>query len=86
MPTGTCSPNPSFAAAHCGFADSLTYLGRFDEAIASFEKTIGLSTNDPQRWAFYTYGADIDPEEGFRARLGMDRARQRETEHGRNYA
>jgi len=49
--------NPSFAAAHCGFADSLTYLGRYDEAIVRFEKAIGLSTNDPQRWAFFTYGA-----------------------------
>ena len=27
------------------------------EAIARFEKAIALSTNDPQRWAFYTYGA-----------------------------
>lgn len=49
--------NPSFAAAHCGFADSLTYLGRYDEAIERFEKAIALSTNDPQRWAFFTYGA-----------------------------
>lgn len=49
--------NPSFAAAHCGLADSLTFLGRYDEAIARFEKTIALSPNDPQRWAFYTYGA-----------------------------
>jgi len=49
--------NPSFAAAHCGLADSLTFLGRYDEAIARFEKAITLSTNDPQRWAFYTYGA-----------------------------
>lgn len=49
--------NPSFAAAHCGFADSLTYLGRYEEAIQRFEKAIALSTNDPQRWAFYTYGA-----------------------------
>ena len=49
--------NPSFAAAHCGLADSLTYLGRYDEAIERFEKAIALSTNDPQRWAFYTYGA-----------------------------
>jgi TolB-like protein/Tfp pilus assembly protein PilF len=49
--------NPSFAAAHCGLADSLTFLGRYDEAIALFEKTIALSPNDPQRWAFYTYGA-----------------------------
>ncbi len=49
--------NPSFAAAHCGLADSLTYLGRYDEAIERFEKAIALSTNDPQRWAFFTYGA-----------------------------
>ena len=49
--------NPSFAAAHCGMADSLTYLGRYDEAIERFEKAIALSTNDPQRWAFFTYGA-----------------------------
>ncbi len=49
--------NPSFAAAHCGFADSLTYLGRYNEAIERFEKAITLSTNDPQRWAFFTYGA-----------------------------
>jgi TolB-like protein/Tfp pilus assembly protein PilF len=49
--------NPSLAAAHCGLADSLTFLGRYDEAISRFEKAIALSTNDPQRWAFYTYGA-----------------------------
>jgi tetratricopeptide (TPR) repeat protein len=49
--------NPSFAAAYCGLADSLTYLGRCDEAVERFEKAIALSTNDPQRWAFYTYGA-----------------------------
>jgi TolB-like protein/Tfp pilus assembly protein PilF len=49
--------NPSFAAAHCGLADSMTFLGRYDEAIERFEKAIALSTNDPQRWAFYTYGA-----------------------------
>lgn len=49
--------NPTFAAAHCGLADSLTYLGRYDEAIAQFEQAIELSSNDPQRWAFFTYGA-----------------------------
>jgi TolB-like protein/tetratricopeptide (TPR) repeat protein len=49
--------NPSLASAHCGFADSLTYLGRYDEAIERFERAIALSTNDPQRWAFFTYGA-----------------------------
>jgi TolB-like protein/Tfp pilus assembly protein PilF len=49
--------NPTFAAAHCGLADSLTYLGRYDEAIRQFEHAIALSSNDPQRWAFFTYGA-----------------------------
>lgn len=49
--------NPSFAAAHCGMADSLTFLGQYDDALALFEKAIALSSNDPQRWAFYTYGA-----------------------------
>jgi TolB-like protein/Tfp pilus assembly protein PilF len=49
--------NPSLASAHCGFADSLTYLGRYDEAIERFGKAIALSSNDPQRWAFFTYGA-----------------------------
>jgi TolB-like protein/Flp pilus assembly protein TadD len=49
--------NPTFAAAHCGLADSLTYLGRYDEAIGQFEHAIALSSNDPQRWAFLTYGA-----------------------------
>lgn len=49
--------NPTFAAAHCGMADSLAYEGRYDEAIARFEKAIELSPNDPQRWAFFTYGA-----------------------------
>lgn len=49
--------NPSFAAAHCGMADSLAYEGRYDEAIECFENAIELSPNDPQRWAFLTYGA-----------------------------
>jgi len=49
--------NPTFAAAHCGLADSLAYEGRYDEAIARFETAIELSPNDPQRWAFLTYGA-----------------------------
>ena len=49
--------NPSLAAAHCGLADSLTFLGRYDEAVARFEEAISMSSNDPQRWAFYTYGA-----------------------------
>lgn len=49
--------NPTFAAAHCGLADSLAYEGRYDEAIEIFENAIELSPNDPQRWAFLTYGA-----------------------------
>jgi TolB-like protein/Flp pilus assembly protein TadD len=49
--------NPSLAAAHCGLADSFTYLGRYEQAIERFERAIALSTNDPQRWAFFTYGA-----------------------------
>lgn len=49
--------NPSLAAAHCGLGDSLAYEGRYEESIACFDKSIELSPNDPQRWAFYTYGA-----------------------------
>ena len=49
--------NPTFAAAHCGLADSLAYEGRYEEAIECFREAIDLSPNDPQRWAFLTYGA-----------------------------
>ena len=49
--------NPTFAAAHCGLADSLCYEGEYDDAIERFQKAIELSPNDPQRWAFLTYGA-----------------------------
>jgi len=49
--------NPTFAAAHCGLGDSLSYEGRYEEAIERFRKAIDLSPNDPQRWAFLTYGA-----------------------------
>lgn len=49
--------NPTLAAAHCGLADSLAYEGRYDESIKAFEHAIELSPNDPQRWAFLTYGA-----------------------------
>lgn len=49
--------NPTFAAAYCGLGDSLAYEGRYDEAIACFERSIALSPNDPQLWAFYSYGA-----------------------------
>jgi TolB-like protein len=49
--------NPTFAVAYCALGDSLAYEGRYDEAIGQFEKAISLSPNDPQRWAFLTYGA-----------------------------
>jgi TolB-like protein/Tfp pilus assembly protein PilF len=49
--------NPTLAAAFCGLADSLAYEGRCDEAIRQFEHALELSPNDPQRWAFLTYGA-----------------------------
>lgn len=49
--------NPTFATAYCALGDSLAYEGRYDEALAQFEKAISLSPNDPQRWAFLTYGA-----------------------------
>ena len=49
--------NPSLAAAHCGLGDSLAYEGRYEESIACFERAIALSPNDPQIWAFYSYGA-----------------------------
>ncbi len=51
------SLNPTFAAAHCGLADTLAYQGRYEEAIDRFERAIQMSPNDPQRWAFLTYGA-----------------------------
>lgn len=49
--------NSTFAAAHCGLGDSLAYEGRYDEAIGCFDTAIALSPNDPQLWAFYSYGA-----------------------------
>ena len=49
--------NPTFAAAHCGLGDSLAYEGRYEEAVDAFEKAVALSPNDPQLWAFYSYGA-----------------------------
>ncbi|WP_298829047.1 winged helix-turn-helix domain-containing protein [uncultured Piscinibacter sp.] len=49
--------NPTFAAAHCGMGDSLAYEMRYDEAIERFRKAIDLSPNDPQLWAFLSYGA-----------------------------
>ncbi|NIC05995.1 winged helix-turn-helix domain-containing tetratricopeptide repeat protein [Billgrantia bachuensis] len=49
--------NPTFAAAYCGMGDSLAYECRYEEAMVQFERAIALSPNDPQLWAFYTYGA-----------------------------
>lgn len=49
--------NPTFAAAYCGLGDSLAYETRYDEALKNFRKSIALSPNDPQMWAFLTYGA-----------------------------
>ncbi|HSM30683.1 MAG TPA: winged helix-turn-helix domain-containing protein [Woeseiaceae bacterium] len=49
--------NPTFAAAYCGLADSLAYEGHYEESIRQFEHALELSPNDPQRWAFLTYGA-----------------------------
>ncbi|MCG7199950.1 winged helix-turn-helix domain-containing tetratricopeptide repeat protein [Marinobacter pelagius] len=49
--------NPTFAAAYCGLGDSLAYETRYDEALRNFRKSITLSPNDPQMWAFLTYGA-----------------------------
>ena len=49
--------NPALASAHCGLADSLAYDGQYEASIDTFEHVIQLSTNDPQRWAFFTYGA-----------------------------
>jgi TolB-like protein/DNA-binding winged helix-turn-helix (wHTH) protein/cytochrome c-type biogenesis protein CcmH/NrfG len=49
--------NPALPVVYCGLADSLAYDGRFAEAMPYFEKAINLSPHDPQRWAFYSYGA-----------------------------
>lgn len=49
--------NPTFSAAHCCLGDSLAYEGRYAEAIASFERALSLGPNDPQLWAFLSYGA-----------------------------
>jgi TolB-like protein/predicted negative regulator of RcsB-dependent stress response len=49
--------NPTLAPAYCGLGDSLSYEGRYDEAIAQFEKAIEMSPNHPQLWAFLSYGA-----------------------------
>ncbi|MEZ7879582.1 MAG: tetratricopeptide repeat protein [Rhodospirillales bacterium] len=51
------SLNPTLASAHCSMGDSLAYEGRYEEALICFQTAIELSPNDPQLWAFYTYGA-----------------------------
>ena len=49
--------NPTLAQAYCGYGDSLSLQGRYDEAMEKFEKAVALSPQHPQRWAFMTYGA-----------------------------
>jgi TolB-like protein/Tfp pilus assembly protein PilF len=49
--------NPTLAPAYCGLGDSLAYEGRYDEAIAQFEKAVEMSPNHPQLWAFLSYGS-----------------------------
>ncbi len=49
--------NPTLAAAHCGLGDTLAYQGRYEAAVSAFERAIDMSPNDPQRWAFLSYGA-----------------------------
>ena len=49
--------NPTFAAAYCGLGDSLSFEGRYDEAITQFARAVALGSHDPQRWAFLSYGA-----------------------------
>lgn len=49
--------NPALASAYCGLGDSLAYEEKYDQALGYFDKAISLSPNDPQLWAFYTYGA-----------------------------
>ena len=69
--------NPAFAAAYCGLGDSLAYEGRYDESLDCFERSIELSPNDPQRWAFFTYGALARLfKKDFSGALQMDGARR----------
>ncbi len=49
--------NPTLALAHCSLGDSLAYEGRYDDAVGHFQAALTLSPNDPQRWAFFSYGA-----------------------------
>ncbi|MEC9367150.1 MAG: winged helix-turn-helix domain-containing protein [Pseudomonadota bacterium] len=49
--------NPGLAVAYCSLGDSLAYEERYDEAIEMLGRAASLSQNDPQRWAFLSYGA-----------------------------
>ena len=47
--------NPNLAPVYCALGDSLSYQGRFAEAMPYFDKAISLCPHDPQRWAFCAY-------------------------------
>lgn len=49
--------NPTFAAAYCAMGDALAYDGNYIDSLTWFEKSLELSPNDPQLWAFLSYGA-----------------------------
>ena len=49
--------NPTLAPAFCALGDSLAYEGRYEEASEHFQKSVEMSPNHPQLWAFLTYGA-----------------------------
>ena len=49
--------NPSLAACYCAMGDALAYDGNYDVSVSWFEKALELSPNDPQCWAFLSYGA-----------------------------
>ncbi len=49
--------NPTLSAGYCAMGDALAYDGHYNESIGWFEKAIELSPNDPQSWAFLSYGA-----------------------------
>jgi len=47
--------NPNLAPVYCALGDSLSYQGRFAEAMPYFDKALTLCPHDPQRWAFCAY-------------------------------
>jgi adenylate cyclase len=49
--------NPSLAVCYCAMGDALAYDGNYDVSVSWFEKALELSPNDPQCWAFLSYGA-----------------------------